>query len=226
MPEKLKSLSKNIVFVCYYPGAGGENIASKISKFDVCTPLEYYLTKQSRTVITNELFGKSFLMPVGPFDRLLKMAETIAPDTLEGERFHVVPSHWDVNYLESEFPNSKYIRIVSPQDRKILRNNTDYKVGQDKFYSLSQLKGYCLMYVDICLLSTLLKSRQIQLLMTIGEIDSVLKPHINKDNVKKNSFSSKSDFYSQTIDRKNILNIPYQGFETHKEVIEKFLLTT
>lgn len=223
MPKCLKDLSKQLVFVCYYPGAGGERLATQISQFDVCVPLQYYLTEQSRTIITSDLFGKSFLMPVGPFSRLLELAKSSLENAPIVKKFHVVPSHWDVDHLRTEFPYSKYIRIISPENIKILYDNTDYKVMQGKFQSIAELKGYCLIYVDISVLITLLKNHKIKLSMTIGEIHSLLEPFIDDDNLEKNSFASRDNLYGRQIECKNILNIDYQSFEQNQEIIKNFL---
>jgi len=223
--NNLKQCSDQLLFVCYYPGAGGENLSVEISKFDTCEPLQCYFTEQSRTVITNDLFGKNFLIPVGPFDHLLQRVKEIAIDLPVLERTHVVPSHWDVKYLEPEFPNSKFIRILSPGDIKILQTNTNKKVMQGHCRTLLELKGYCLMYVDMLIFQDLFKKQKIKLSMTIGEIHNVLRPFIDTETFEHRFCGGGVDLYTNEIQKQNVISIPYQGFEQCKDQIKNFLYT-
>lgn len=224
--QKLSQHSDRLLFVCYYPGAGGERLSVLISQLRACEALQSYFTEQSRTVITNDLFEKTFLTPVGPFDRLRERAQAITIDWSKLEKVHVVPSHWDIQYLEPLFPSSRFIRIISPADLDLLVLNTDRKVMQGRFNSLLELKGYCLMYVTETTFRDLLKEKKLRMSMTIGQVHAVLEPFITSDMRETFFCHDGTNLYRDEIIKTNVLNIPYQECDRYISEIEHFITQT
>lgn len=224
--QKLSQHSDRLLFVCYYPGAGGERLSVLISNLHACEALQSYFTEQSRTVITNDLFEKTFLTPVGPFDLLRERAESITIDWSKLEKVHVVPSHWDIQYLEPIFPRSKFIRIISPDDLDLLISNTDKKVMQGRFNSLLEMKGYCLMYVTDTVFQDLLKGKKLRMSMTIGQVHAVLETFITQAMRQTFFCHDGTNLYLDEIIKTNVLNIPYQECDRYMSQIEHFITQT
>ena len=221
--QKFSKNSDRLVFVCYYPGAGGEKLSTQISQLEVCTTLLSYYTEQSRTVITNDLFAKTFLIPVGPFEHLIDKVKALQIDWDRLTCWQVVPSHWDVECLESFFPDSKFIRIISPKNLAVMRANTNKKVMEGRCHSLLELKGYCLMYVSPSIFQDLLISGQLHLTMTIGQIHAVLEPFISSDSPEQLFCYGGTNLYKEEIIKKNVMNIPYEKVDQCMADIENFL---
>lgn len=221
--QKLAEISDKLIFVCYHPGAGGERLSVEISQLDVCEPLQSYFTDQFRTVITNDLSAKNFLVPVGPFDLLLERVKDLAINWPELMKLHVIPSHWDVEFLEPIFPHSRFIRIISPEDLGILHGNTDRKVMQGHCHSLAELRGYCLMYVTMSTFRDLLKEKKLNLSMTIGQIHGVLEPFVSEQTRRSVFSHDGANLYKKKIIKRNILNVSYQDSPTCMIEIESFL---
>jgi hypothetical protein len=205
------------VFVCYQGGAGGENLCTKISQFDCCEPVQSYLTPQNRTVITNDFFDKTFLKSVGPIDKLLDQARKIVATKDVPEKTCVSPSHWDFDFLVEHFPYSKFIRIIHP-DPSELRETCQIKILDGNFCSLTELKGYCLQYVDMRTLAELLTTKSISLNMNIGQIQNILDTC-----PKKYTNDDLSVFRNIIVDHKQVLNVKYNNFEQQKQAIFNFV---
>jgi hypothetical protein len=216
------SLSDHIfVFVCYQPGAGGENLSTNISRLANCVPLEFYVTPERRTIIMHEFFEKTFLNLGAPLDKLISAAQNILQKKCVSDKIHVVPSHRDHHELSGYFPNSKFIRIVNA-DRDQLDKLVNEKVYSGKFRSLQELKGYCLIFIDYTVLQLLFKQKKIHLGMTIGDIYKIIKPFINKElyDIRKNIADSSFNFL---VNNRNVFNLEWGQYESHKEHIEHFI---
>jgi hypothetical protein len=216
--KKLKDYSNQFVFVCYDVGAGGESTSVKISSIESCSQLTCYVTEESRTIITNEFFQKIFLKITGSFDEKVQIAQKILQNSAIPKKILIVPSHWDYSFYSNhtEFENSRFIRIISPS-KEILENNTNEKIYNSKFKTLSELIGFCLIFVNKDILSLLLKNKKINMQMTIGEIKQEL---VNMPNSKQGCMI---DSFRSIVKHDSILNIDYNSFSKNQSMIKEFL---
>lgn len=215
-----KSIISNhkFVFVCYEAGSGGENITTQISKFDNCTPLEFYKTQENRTIITSEFFKKTFLNAVGPIEKILEIARTILDSNTLTDTINVVPSHWDYTFLLSHFPNSKFVRIVHDGNPEI-EQNTITKIRGGKFRTFQELVGFCLVYVDHITLQNLLTKKQINLTMNGGQVLDTLDPFVSKEPTGCKDLCN----YTQLVTHDKVFNMWYDTFEESKDQIYNFI---
>ena len=215
-----KSIVSNhmFLFVCYKAGSGGENLATKISKFDNCVPLDFYKTPEDRTVIVGEFFKKIFLNVVGPFEKLLENAQKIIDNTNLNNKIHVVPSHWDYPWLVPYFPNSKFVRIIFDDfGIEKIQENKLKKIDNGKFNTFLELTGFCQIFVDDAILKKLLKEKKVTLKMSGGEILKVLSPFMEEHNIDD------IGDYSSLIKNVNVLNIWFDTAEPSDDQILNFL---
>ncbi len=125
------------IFVCYNHGAGGENLAVKISKNKKCNNLKYDM--MDKRTWSYDYFNKLFLKP---FNNNWKEHCTEITKT---ELIDVIPSHYSPEILKEIFPNEFYVVINYPKTNagiKHLKENTYKKVWASKHNNLHQKLGY------------------------------------------------------------------------------------
>ena len=216
--KNLKNYSNQFVFVCYDPGAGGESTSIKISSLESCDQLTGYITAESRTIITNEFFKKTFLNIAGVFDEKVRLAQKIFQESPVPKKIQIVPSHWDYSsYVQHpEFTHSRFLRILSPS-KEMLKNNVDKKIYNSKFKNFLEFKGFCLTLIDTDALAELLQQKKINMQMTIGEIQQELF------NVPNSARYPKIDSFHTIIENSSILNIAYDSFAQNESTIKSFI---
>jgi len=215
-----KSIISNhkFVFVCYESGSGGENIATQISKFDNCTPLEYYKTQENRTIITTDFFKKTFLNGVGPIEKVLEISQSILDSNMLTDTIYVVPSHWDYTFLLSHFPNSKFVRIVHNGNYDI-QQNALAKICGGKFKTFQELVGFCLVFVDNITLKNLLTKKQINLTMNGGQVLDILDPFISREPTGCKFLCN----FTKLVSHDKVFNLWYNTFQESKDQIFNFI---
>ena len=216
--QKLIVSNHKFLFVCYQAGAGGEHVTTQISKFDNCTPLEFYKTEENRTIITSEFFKKTFLNAVGPIEKLLGIAQQILDTKELSNKLDIVPSHWDYTFLLPHFPNSKFIRIVHDSNSEI-QENAITKIHGGKFRTFQELVGFCLIYVDNITLKNLLTEKQINLSMNGGQVLDVLYPFVSKEPTGCKDLHN----YVHLVKHERVFNMWYNTFEESKNQILNFI---
>ena len=216
--QKLIVSNHKFLFVCYQAGAGGEHVTTQISKFDNCTPLEFYKTEENRTIITSEFFKKTFLNAVGPIEKLLGIAQQILDTKELSNKLNIVPSHWDYTFLLPHFPNSKFIRIVHEGNSEI-QENAIKKIRGGKFRTFQELFGFCLVYVNNITLKKLLTEKQINLTMNGGQVLDVLDPFVSKEPTGCKDLCN----YVHLVKHKQVFNMWYNTFEESKDQILNFI---
>lgn len=212
---KFNELNDKLIFVCYDAGAGGERLSVDISRFPNFRALTYYVTDNNRTIITNDIFEKIFLFSAGPFERLYNSVSNLDKQ-FDSNEFYVVPSHWDVNYLEPVFPRSKFIRIISPDNPEILKKAVEEKIFKTTFHNFLEFVGFCKIFLTDQELKDYLATKKINHRMTVGEIYAVMHKE-----VKRSEFYSVN--YNVEIDQPNVLNIAYNSFDHSKHKIQQFI---
>jgi hypothetical protein len=222
--KNTESISKQLVFVCYQAGTGGENFAVSMSKLPAFDPLEFYWSNGKRTVITNEYFNKLFLQ-TGKFNQAIDYANTKSLPP----RLQAIPSHYDYDRLLPYFPNSRFIRILTPVDEldKIkLKRNLYKKLWLGRLASFAEFCGWCQIYISQERFEILIKQNKIKMGMTFGQLYCVfdnIEP--TKDNVKK-LFRSRAKLltYGFTpVNHPMVLNVLPTGFNHAQDQVKKFL---
>jgi len=211
---KFNELNSKLIFVCYEAGAGGERLAVNISSLPGCRQLECYVTDNNRTIITNDIFEKIFLYSAGPFERLHNSVANLKKD-FSLDNYYIVPSHWDVTFLEPVFPNSRFIRIINP-DSSVLAEAVSEKIWKTKFHNFLEFVGYCKIYLNDQEFKDYLVTKKINHRMTVGEIYAAMEKEIERS-------ESYSHHYHILVNQSNVINIPYNSFEESREQILQFI---
>tara|TARA_Y100000741_G_C18231529_1_gene550023 strand:- start:110 stop:790 length:681 start_codon:yes stop_codon:yes gene_type:complete len=206
-----KNSMYNFIFVCYNHGAGGENLAVKISKNKYCNTLAY--DKMGYRTWSYDIFDKFFLKPFNKDwqDKLKQVTPTKFVD--------VVPSHYPPSELKKKFPNELYVVINYPTTTKGVeefKKAVYQKVWLSQHNTLQQKVGYWQNNTSKALTRENLKKISKQI--TNGGIECIINNiPINEKNTKllferkifrmKDKFNLKQDENILVTSYENLSNI-------------------
>ncbi len=125
------------LFVCYNHGAGGENLAVRLSAHEKFTTLAHDM--MGDRTWSYDVFEKLFLKP---FDADWKNK---VKDIEQNDLIDVIPSHYSPTTLRQYFPDELYVVInypTSPQAFKSYKDGIYNKVWLSKHKTLQQKVGY------------------------------------------------------------------------------------
>tara|TARA_Y100001937_G_scaffold79177_1_gene107346 strand:+ start:1914 stop:2576 length:663 start_codon:yes stop_codon:yes gene_type:complete len=125
-----------IIFVCYNQGAGGEGMATDISKFSNVYDLE------SKAVGTRTV-TRDITKGIGRNDVFKKQEMQLTLNNLPNDKWHVVPTHFKPNVLEELSCKKFYVIIFAGNNESInqLKENQKHKVWNHVFTDPLELKG-------------------------------------------------------------------------------------
>tara|TARA_E500000318_G_scaffold28457_1_gene28593 strand:+ start:3173 stop:3820 length:648 start_codon:yes stop_codon:yes gene_type:complete len=107
----LTNLKDKFIFVCYGNGAGGEQLAVKISQLSMCNTLSF--TRRGKRTIAHDVFKSSML-----YGSLNQKNNYSSPND---NLWNVVPTHKSPDELEKLWAGSIYIVIETPTSNEWLR---------------------------------------------------------------------------------------------------------
>lgn len=113
---------KNIIFVIYQHGFGGESLSYRLSQHPLCRALTAKIT-EGRTVITNDVFEKKFLTNheisnpgiTQNEDDCRKIFYQYKNEIIKSKKIIISPSHIKYNTLQKIFDSAKFVIISPPQ---------------------------------------------------------------------------------------------------------------
>tara|TARA_B100000212_G_scaffold107685_1_gene80028 strand:- start:710 stop:1372 length:663 start_codon:yes stop_codon:yes gene_type:complete len=125
-----------IIFVCYNQGAGGEGMATDISKFSNVYDLE------SKTVGTRTV-TRDITKGIGRNDVFKKQEMQTTLNNLPNDKWHVVPTHFKPNVLETLSCKKFYVIIFAGNNESLnqIKENQKQKVWNHVFTDPLELKG-------------------------------------------------------------------------------------
>lgn len=107
----MTNLKDKFIFVCYGNGAGGEQLAVKISQLSKCNTLSF--SRRGKRTIAHDVFKSSLL-----YASLEQNKNYSLPNK---NLWNVVPTHKSPDELEKLWPGSIYVVIETPTSNEWLR---------------------------------------------------------------------------------------------------------